>query len=416
MKTQFLFSALLGFAVAASAQPAETAPKLTNGLPFPLVAPEKAQQLAVERPIVLDFDDATLGTVLDELKKQSGVAFEIQRGSGKEQLDKKLSIHLETPSFNRAFREIMDEAGAKATLQDWASNQSLQLFFGYEEERGNMPQAGVGLFEIALSNFTTSFNKTVSFRDIKAPERSENNSLTANLGLRSDPRLPVVGSPQARLTRADDDQNRSLIPQLDENERNQQRMNRYSFYNNSWQQKNASVNLSAPAPDAKTLAHLEGAVIYVVVTKIEKWEVPDLLAAPNWTRTFQSGGQTIAFKIEATPNADEEQGGLKVKIEANSSNAEQSYETIGYPLEQVEPIMSAIQIEDANGVRLGNQGYNATGGQNMVIRVTFLPGEMEVAADGTRPKLQGPFKFVMNAPVEIVQTEVPFAFENLPLP
>ena len=417
MKTLTLFSALLSVAVAASAQPADTAPKLVNDLPFPLVAPEKAQQLSITQPIVLNFDDATLGTVLDELKKQSGVRFETQQGNADGQLDKKLSIHLETPSFNRAFSEIMDEAGLKASLQDWGGNQDLHLFFGTQEEKSAMPKAGVGLFEIGLSGLGASFNKTVTFRDIKAPERSQNNSLNANLELHSDPRLPIIGSPQTRVTRADDDQGRSLVPQLDENERNQQRMNRYSFYSNSsWQQKNVSVNLSAPAPDAKTLAHLEGAVIYAVVTKTEKWEVPDLLAAPSWTHTFENGGQTIAFKVEATLNTDEAEGGLKVKIEANSSDAEQSYERIGYPLEQTEPIMSAMRIEDANGVTLRNQGYNSTGGQNTVIRATFLPENAPFAEDGTRKKLQAPFKFVMDAPIEIVQTEVPFKFENLPLP
>ncbi len=421
MKNSLLFSllALTAWNVAGRAQPAQTAPPLVNDLPFPLVAPAKAQELAVPKPIVLDFDDAPLSTVLDELQKQSGVIFtNYLPGNNIKQLATKLSIHLETPSFERAFREIMGEAGLKGRLQDWGGNGELQLAFGIESAAEKPLQSGVGLFGIELSNLSLTLNKSVDLSNSDAPQRFERLYLNATLTLQSDPRLPIIGSPQTRLARAEDEQGRSLIPQLDENERAQNRINRFGFYgNSSWEQKRATVNLSPAAADAKTLAHLDGVVVYAVVSKTEKWEVPDLLAQPQWTRSLESGGETIAFVVEAALNEDASEGGLKVKIEANSaSDEEQSYERIGYPLSQVEPIIKAIRIEDANGMVLRSSGSNSTGGKNIVIRTTFLPENVQVNENWVPAKIQGPLKFVMTAPTEVVQTEVPFSFANVPLP
>ncbi len=415
MKTSLLLGALLVCAAPLCAQPADTPAKLVNDLPFPLVAPEKAQQLVLPNPIVLSFDNVTLGAALDELQKQSGVRFGTSQANFNNQLDTKISGQINTISFDEAFDQIMDEAGLKANLQDWG-NGSLHLYFGQAENAGQPQKSGAGLFRINLASLDTNFNKSVDLSNFKAPQRSENRSLSARLALQSDRRLPLIGSPQVRLTRADDDKNRSLVPQPDENERAHNRVNRYSFYSNgSWEQKNANVNLISPAPDAKILAHLEGVVVYAVVSKTEKWEVPDLLSAPQWEHNFASPEGTVALKIAATPGTEDEQGGLKVRIEATSSNDDQSYERVTYPLAQVEPLMAAMRIEDANGVVYRNSGYNANGGPTTKISATFLPENQEVQ-EGANAQAKGPFRFEMNAPVEIVQTEVPFSFENVPLP
>ena len=415
MKPQFLLSVLLAFAVAASAQPADTATKLTNDLPFPLVAPAKAQQLALAEPIVIALDEATLGAALDELQKQSGVSFGTRQAGVP--LDSKISVKINTLSFDEAFDQIMKAANVKATLQNWGDD-NLQLSLGGDETARNRRKSGAGLFEIELSGIGTTLNKSVDLNDFDKPQRSQNLNLNAYLALQADRRLPIIGAPQTRLTRAEDEQGRSLVPQLDENQRAQNRVNRYNFYGNSaWERQNATVNLAAPAPDAKTLTHLEGVVIYAVVTKTDNWEVPDLLAAPQWTHTFASPDGTVAVTIAATPNADEDQaGGLKLKIEATSSNADQSYERIPYPLEQVEPLIQAIRIVDANGTVYRSNGYNATGGQNTKISLSLRPENSDVTEEAAQPKLQSPISLVMDAPVEVVQTEVPFAFQNVPLP
>lgn len=423
MKTPILLSVLFACAVAASAQPADTAPKLVNDLPFPLLAPVKAQQLAVPGPIVIELKDATLGAALDKLKQQSGVGFRNFAGNSEEQLNTKLSVAINTLSFDEAFAQIFAAANLKAILQDWSGDGALQLVIGNDEAERQPRKSGAGLFGIAMANVYTNFSKSVDLTNFDAPQRAENGSLNVNLALQSDRRLPIVGKPQTRITRAEDDQGRSLVPQLDENQRAQNRVNRYSFYgNSSWEQKYAQISLNSPASDAKMLSHLEGFVIYAVVTKTEKWEVPDLLSQPSWTHTFTSAAGTVAVKIAATSNADDEEGGLKVKIEATTPNTDargegEMFDRVGYPLSQAWPLSAAMRIEDGNGKIYRSSGFDSSTSNEQTTKVstTFLPDTYS-EEEGAKAQLQGPFRLIMNAPVEVVQTEVPFAFENVPLP
>ena len=422
MKTPILFSALLLGAVAALAQPADNAPPLVNGLPFPLLAPAKVQQLVAAKPIVIDLKEVTLGAALNELKTQSGVEFGNYPGNDAEQFDLKVSVAVNTLSFDEALPEIMAAANLKGILQDWSGTGNLQLVIGASEAERKALKSGAGLFEIDLASVNMNFNKSVDLSDFEAPQRSEDRALNVNLALQSDRRLPVIGSPQTRVTRAEDDKGRSLVPQLDENQRNQNRVNSYSFYGTSgWQQKNARIGLNAPASDAKTLAHLEGVAIYALVTKTEKWEIPDLLSQPAWTHAFNSADGTVAVKIAATPNADQDSGGLTVKIEATSAqgngDAENSFERVGYPLSQSESLLAAIRIEDGNGKIYRSSGYDSSSSDEQMTKVsaTFLP-DSDAEDENGKAQLKGPFRLIMDAPVEVVQTEVPFSFENVPLP
>ncbi len=421
MKTPLLLGALLVCAAPLCAQPNATAPRLTNDLPFPLVAPAKVSQLAAPQSLVLDLKDATLGAALDELKKQSGVEFGTSQLNYDDQLDTKLSVKLNTPSFNKAFQQIMAAAGLKASLQDWGGDGALQVI---EDEEGaaRKPQtSGSGLFEIDLSSVDVNSNKSVDLSDFKTPQRDESNSLNVNLALQSDRRLSLVGTPQTRVTRAEDDKGRSLLPTPDADDPNASQVNRYNFYGDaSWQQKTARLTLNPPARDAKTLAHLEGVVIYAVVTKSEKWEVPDLLAAPQWTRTFTDPEGTVALKIAATSDAAQgdaqnAEGGLQVQIEATSSSYDEYSENVGYPLSQAEALMATIRIVDGNGTVYRNNGLRADGGPTMKITATFLP-EDDGQDEADRPQPKAPYKLTLNAPIEVVQTEVPFSFDNVPLP
>ena len=422
MKTSFLLGALLVCAAPLCAQPADTAAKLVNDLPFPLVAPEKAQQLALPSPLVLNFNDVTLGAALAELQTQSGVQFSTSQANFNKELDTKLSAQINTLSFDEAFDQIVAAAGLKATLQDWG-NGNLQMFIGAadDEPQGKPQKSGAGLFGIDLASLDTNYTKSVDLSNFDAPQRSEDRSLSATLALHSDRRLPLVGSPQIRLTRAEDGQGRSLVPQLTDEERAQNRVNRFSFYSNSsWQQQNANVALASPAPNARTLTHLDGVVVYAVVSKTEKWEVPDLLSAPQWTHNFASPDGNIAVKIAATPNTDDESGGLKVVVEATAPAADpdQLSEGVSYPLAQAEPLLASLRIVDAGGVVYRNQGYNSNSGPTTKITTVFRPDDngQNGPDDAATAQPKGPFKLVMNAPVEVVQTEVPFAFKDVPLP
>lgn len=412
MKKSILLCALLACAAPICAQPADTAPKLINDLPFPLLAPEKAQELAFEKPIVLRLNNVTLGAALDELQRQSGVELNTSPDVYGETLAKTLSIDLQTLSFDQAFNAIVDKAGVKASLQRWDQNQPWRVDFDQEDDSRNAPQSGAGLFVVRLWSLASTTSKTVNLGDPKAPERSQRQDLAASLVLLPDLRLPVIGSPQTRVTRAEDEQGRSLLPQLSEGEIFSQKPHAYGFYSSSyWDQSQANVRLLAPAPDAKTLAHLEGQVVYAIVSKREKWEIADLLSAPEWTHSFAGAAGEIKLKLKATSTPE---GNLKLEIEASSSGPAPE-DQVRQPLMSNQPLIENIRIEDAGGTIFRSSGYSFSESDNTVItRATFVPvGKDDQDATTT---LNGPLKFVLDAPVEVVQTQVPFSFENVPLP
>lgn len=419
MKTQILFAAALACAWPVCAQP-NPLPNAPNGLPFPVVSPAQAEKTLVAKPIKIDLDNVTLGAALDELQKQSGVGFSIPRDESKETLEKPVSVHLETPSVYRAFAEIMDEAGVKASLvrgNDYDSSQLWRVSFGEKDTSDEALQAETGLFRTRLMSLNSTLSKNVAPGKTPETARTQQNNLTVSLALLPDPRLPLLGAPRAIVKRAQDDKGRSLLPAKNA-EQDEWQYSPYSFYSNGYNgygRNTATLRLLPPAADATTLANLDGHVVYTVMAKTEAWEIPDLLAQKEWKRTFKSGDQQ--FDITLKPTYKEEKN-LIVAIEV-VSNFPRVDNKIGHPLMAAEPVRTALEVTDANGtiLRTGGGGGN-TESQKMTTQVSFYPANREYDEDGnakTKP-LTGPFKLRFEVPLDVVQTEVPFAFENVPLP
>lgn len=424
MKPSHLLCALLACAAPALVVPACAQPdaiKPANGLPFPLVAPSQAEKLTAAAPLAIHLQNVTLRAALEELQKQSGVELDLARNGSKEAqetLDKTMSIDVDTPSFYRAFNEILDEAGVKASLQRYETNRPWSVAINQPDSTKNAPQSVQGLFEMRLLRLSTTLSKTVNLGRTDKYAHSDQNTLDVSVLLRPDLRLPLLGVPRARVTRADDDQGRSLLVKPSDNaQRDEWRNNSYSFYNDSYQQSQSNLRLSPPAPDAKTLAHLEGVMVYALLTKTENWEVPDLLAQPEWTHSFASGDQKFEMTIKPTFKAGKT---LSLNIEV-STNGAVIQGQVSPPMMAAGPVLAGLKIVDANGQVLRSSGYGGgSGEQKLTINPTFYPANRynRGGDDGDqKPKpLAAPFKFSFDAPLGVVQTEVPFAFEDVPLP
>ena len=409
MKPQILLAAAFSIALPALAQPDALNP--ANGLPFRLVAPTTAETLALPKPFKLDLKEVTLAAALQELQKQSGVTIDVANAPD-ETLEKKLSLHLETRSFNRAFDEIMGEAGVTASLQRNDYNRPWAINWNQKDAGAEALQSGVGLFEVRLMSLNTTLSKslTLSGAEKRDDKRSENNFLNVYLTLSPDLRLPLVGVPRARVTRAEDEQGRSLVVKTDSDQRN---YNAYSFYQNMWEQQRANLRMRAPEPDAKALAHLEGLIVYAVVVKTETWEMPDLLSKTEWKRGFQSDGQK--FEMTIKPVFKEERLTLGIEV---TTNRPTDNNRVGPPLMANNSVLQALRLTDANGVVLPNNGYGGgMNGPKMTANATFYAPSRS-SDDGEKPDKTWalPLKLVLEAPVDVVQTEVPFQFEDVPLP
>lgn len=431
MKTPLLFSALLVCIAPVFAQPNApearfvAAPELINGLPFPLLAPEAVAGLLKGPPISLQLKDVTLYEALQQLQKQSGIDIDLSYNPDPKKMEKKLSLQMETTSFNRAFQEIMDGAGVNARLRRMGSDTPYRLELGKLNEDSELLQAGVAPLLMRLTSMNTTLAKTIDFSEPELPKKREDNALTLSFEMPSNPQLELAAAPQVRLTRAEDEKGRSLVaPKADDRQRFIYGLSSFSLSSTRFSQR-----LLPPAPDARQLARLEGVTIYALGSARERWEVPDALKAKGAEHEFQSNEQTFRAVLQSVAQKEE---GFELKFEistpvvADLANREMGRSR--NPLLSSQSLSRAIRLEDANGKVLRSNGSSSNISSGKVTMTTrfradnYRPQFEMVNGNFVRIRAAGkeqaalPLKFIFDVPINYVQTEVPFSFADLPLP
>ena len=415
--TRFLLAAAFFCAAPTWAQTAPAQP-INNSL-FRLVTPAQAQALSFDKPIAIHLRNTTFGAALAELQKQSGVPLGLSNLT-QQALDTEMSIDVETPSLDEALRAIADEAGLKVGLQQRYDANPPRLYLKRAQDQMVVPQPDPngplfvnGLFLVRLRKLEVKHLGSLDWNGGQAPASLRENNLNVSLDITADARLFPLGPARWRITRAQDDLGRSLVPApLTEAVRKPFFLDA-DFGGETTQ----TVALLPPQSDARKLAHLEGVAIYILPIAFEKWEASIALDGPKISHDFKSGGQDVRVSVESVRRNGEE---LDVNISILGLNSA-NWGELGNPLFSEGYTLSWMQIEDANGAILRPQSRNGGRGNNdMEAQATFyLPQNTGRIYDNNIPpsaKLALPLKFVFDAPTEFVQTEVPFAFENLPLP
>ncbi len=410
MKKSVLLAITLACAAPMSAQ-------TTNNSLFRVITPAQAQKF--DKDIALHLRDTTFVQALVELQKQSAVPLNLANLDRKT-LGTPLSIDVETPSFNRALDAIADEAGLQvqvAKFHDAAPRivtlRDAQRRFDAPELSPDAPASVDGLFATRLQKLEVKRLHSLDWIASQAPVRAQDENLNVALDVAYDSRLPVVGPSRLRVTRAEDDQGRSLVPPSV--------AEKAPFYffsmGNSDNKTTKTVALLPPQSDARKLAHLEGVVIYVLSGAREKWEVPVALDGKfPLEHDFKNGGQDVRISLQSVERKGED---LNVKIGMTAPGGG-DWGVLGNPLFSYSDALSWMYFEDASGAILRPQSDGGgQEGNKMNARAIFqMPQNMTLfPRQGVEPaKITLPLKFVFDAPTEFVQTEVPFAFENVPLP
>jgi hypothetical protein len=419
--SRFVVGALVLCALPVLAQP-ELKP--VNGLPYPVVTPEEAVKLGQsDTPIALHLRDVTVRQALDELQKQGGVTLDTRWGD-QNALSKRLSLDLQTHSLQEAFKSILDEADIKGMLQRSNKSGSYQAILGQFQMLTELPQgtpvSGLPSFPVRVLNLNSTSSKTLT--PGKSPVRNQESQLSVALGYSADPLLPLAGQAIWRVTRADDEQGRSL--KSDDNSpfnhmSSSSRM--YAMYGGVSGQ--GQVFLRAPQPDSHKLAHLEGKAVFVLSTKSQHFEVSDLLGAKDVSHTFQNATQSISMLIHGA-----RQTGNTILLDVDvTPNAMMAFDGMNSSPFSANELLSALRVRDAKGQELTFSGSNASGRNNMLsahqqFTLEANPLHREAVAGGKpapppeTPVLTGPISLVMDVPTEFVQAEVPFSFSDLPLP
>ena len=410
MKIPILLSALLVCALPLSAQS-------TSDSVFRVVTPVQAQKF--DNDISLHLRDVTLEQALTELQKQSAVPLNWSFLNRKT-LDTPMSIDIETPSFNRAFDAIADEAGIAVMLGDLYSGGPRFVSLKIADSRMDFPRLSPdapasidGLFAARLKKLEVKRLSSLDWVGSQAPARQQDEHLNVSFDVTSDPRLAAINAPRLRVTRADDEQGRSLVlPPIAEKK---------PFYFFSMQglngEKADTVALLPPQNDARRLAHLDGVAIYILPGAREIWETPIALDGKfPIEHDFKNSGQDVHLSIQSIERKGENLAVNLVMSAQNSAN----WGALGNPLFSSSNALGWMHFEDASGaiLRAKSEGGGQEGNR-MNARATFyLPQNMTpFPRPGVEPtKLALPLKFTLDVPTEFVQTEVPFSFSDIPLP
>ena len=412
-KSIFLGIALACAAVCAAPIRAQT----NNDSVFRVIAPAPAQKF--DQDIALHLRATTFEQALVELQKQSDVPLNLSNLDRKT-LDTPLSIDVDTPAFNVAFNAIADEAGLKVQLAKFGDAaprivtlKDAQGRFAAPELSPDAPVSTDGLFVTRLKKLEVKRLSSLDWSGNPAPARARDENLNVALDVAHDPRLPVVGPSRVRITRAEDEQGRSLMPPPVA-----EKAPFYFFSMGNFGDKTTkTVALLPPANDARQLAHLEGVAIYVLSGAREKWEVPvDLNGKFPLTHDFKNGGQDVQISIASVERKGED---LSVKITMSAPNGG-DWGALGNPLFSISEALPLMVFEDASGaiLRAQSDGGGQEGNKMNAGAIFQMPQNMTLfPRKGVEPaKITLPLKFVFEAPTEFVQTEVPFAFKDVPLP
>lgn len=238
----------------------------------------------------------------------------------------------------------------------------------------------------------------------KAANRGQSGTLSVTLALPLDPQVLLAITPRIRLSRAEDEAGRSLLLPPDPDRTNSE------YGNGVFQQ--IDVFLRAPEEGSRELTLLEGVTTFLLTDKREHWEIADLMKTQNAAHAFASGGQNLTALVVG---AQKKGTTLQLDFQLRAPNAIAFNEGTN-PFFSLEQIAASVHLRDAKGRTLSPGGYNGSVEWNgCTLQLRFSLPATDIAANRD-PVVNEPVKFIFDAPVEFVQTEVPFSFSDLPLP
>ena len=425
MKLALLPLACLIIAAPLCAPSARAQPDVAAKQPLPemsQIAPEAALKLIGTRPIALHLRAVTVREALAQLQTQSGVNLAPAKGEASV-LDKKVSLDIEATSFGVALDALARAAevpvrvrpaprvpGAVAPID--GKPQWLVSFGAPGQEA---PRAGVGPFQVSLEGVNSRQRRKVTLVLDDAPQRAGTDELGVYLLPVPTPDFEGYGAPTLRLTRAQDEQGRSLLPEVPAARPFENINTGYTFVGFS----EYALALK-PLQGARKLAHLEGTATYVLPVGSEHWEVPDVLSNRIAEHDFQGGGQTIHLQVR---NVQRSFGDVSMEFKLTPLVPAALFfippQAPPYPF--YHSITRSLRLRDANGQvwRPQGRGFGVTGTQDGSIPINFSSGPEVLGGAPQTPDpfdVTGPLTLIFDGPVEFVQTTIPFSFENVPLP
>jgi hypothetical protein len=162
-------------------------------------------------------------------------------------------------------------------------------------------------------------------------------------------------------------------------------------------------SLDASAALGNKIDHLKGSVKFGVQAEMIKIEIPDVL---NAKKVIKTAGD-VKLTLEEVKKESNDRYTAKIVV-SRPRNADSNSNDLN---------VQGIQLLDADGKPLDNQGYGGNGGANGEYTYTMNFGRNErYGRNGREVKPGVPAKLVWEVPTKVTEITVPFEFKDLPLP
>jgi hypothetical protein len=350
---------------------------------------ERAALLAAKR-VTLKLESVPIKDAVAALAQASGYKIDLQNNGGKQTL---VSLTADNISFWEAFDKLCSQAGL-VLQQQYDASQGLVLY----SMNAVVPFVDYrGPFRLSAAGF--HYNKSLNFatlpRDqIGAGQRSE--QLTFSFNVVAEPRLPLLGLGQPKVTAAIDDQDQSLMPSPLGGRTYESYHSGYYGYRNTVLQ--SQVQLTGPGGNSRMVKLIRGTLpVTLLAEQKPEIVIEDVLKVKN--KKFE--GKDVALEVEEV----KEMPGKTVQVmltARRSGKDNQNDYTWTNSLQQ------RVELVDDKGNKYQSNGFNWNNGTPTSVQGTFI------FSDPTG-KLGKPVKLTYFGWVT-VQHQVEFEFHDLPLP
>jgi hypothetical protein len=340
-------------------------------------------------PITLNLTDANPADAFDALFAQAQGTYSTQPPDLLKNTDDMppITINVEKGDFWSVLKQLCEQTGVSP--QQGYSNQEQGMVFtkGGDSNWTKYPSVTTKGFLIMVRSI--GYNKSI---DLARPDDARDN-LSLQFMAYPEPNLQVVqANYQVGLDEAVDDEGNSLLRQ----ERNSSGYS--SGRQGVWQ---FQSSLDASAALGNKIDHLKGSVKFGVQAEMVKIEIPDVLNAKKVVKTAGD----VKLTLEEIKKESNDRYIAKIVV-ARPRNADSNNLNV-----------QSIQLLDAEGKPLDNQGYGGGGGGNGEYTYTMNFGRNErYGRNGREGKPGVPAKLVWEVPTKITEITVPFEFKDLPLP
>lgn len=354
---------------------------------------ELAALMAPKR-VSLDIRRKPIRQVLDEVSRQTGYKIECFVNNEQQPFD----FQIDNQPFWPALDQICTQSG-------------LMLQQGYGDDRLRLhPQEGHVPFicydgPVRLVANSIQHYRTIDFsflpRTPQGTRRSDNLTLTFSLFL--EPRMPLLGMGEVRLTAAYDDEKQSMVPLRPAEGVDPWAGRRWtSRYGNGYRSytQQTQVSLLRPSEKAQSVKLIQG-TIPVLLLADQKAEVvsDNILAAKG--KKAKAG--TASFAIEDVTETPNKQYQIKMTITEQAKEDPNDHTWIN-------SLYQRIELQDAEGNKYQMSGNSFGGNGPNHANVTFT-----YSNPGNNAKLGPPAKLIYYN-WSTLQHVVRFEFRDLPLP